>query len=80
MDLWKHNNSLLKELAYLNLINSKIDDVKRQYAISIYNKDKINDIPNEEIQLTINDQLFLDTLLMELRGKSISYASFRKKG
>ena len=27
----------------------------------------------------INDQLFLDTLLMEIRGKSISYASFKNK-
>ena len=27
----------------------------------------------------INDQLFLDTLLMEIRGESISYASFKNK-
>ena len=27
----------------------------------------------------INDQHFLDTLLMEIRGKSISYASFKNK-
>ena len=36
-------------------------------------------IPDEEIQFTINDQLFLDTLLMEIRGKSISYSSHKKK-
>ena len=36
-------------------------------------------IPNEEIQFTINDQLFLDVLLMEIRGKSISFASFKNK-
>ena len=29
--------------------------------------------------ITINDQLFLETLLMELRGKSISYSSYKKK-
>ena len=27
----------------------------------------------------INDQLFLDTLLMEIREESVSYASFKKK-
>lgn len=27
----------------------------------------------------INDQLFLDTLLMEIRGESISYASLKNK-
>ena len=36
-------------------------------------------IPNEEIQFTINDQLFLDVLLMEIQGKSISFASFKNK-
>ena len=32
-----------------------------------------------ELQFVINDQLFLDTLLMEIRGESISYASFKNK-
>ena len=36
-------------------------------------------VSNEELQLVINDQLFLDVLLMEIRGKSISYASFKNK-
>ena len=31
------------------------------------------------IHFTINDQLFLETLLTEIRGKTISYASYRKK-
>ena len=35
--------------------------------------------PDEEIQFTINDQLFLEVLLMELRGQSISYASYKNK-
>ena len=38
--------------------------------------EEIDRLPNKEIQFTINDQLFLDTLLMELRGESISYASY----
>ena len=33
----------------------------------------------DEIQFTISDQLFFETLLMEIRGKSISYASYKKK-
>ena len=39
----------------------------------------MDEIPNEEIQFTINDQLFLDVLLMEIRAKSISFASFKNK-
>ena len=59
-------------------MNKKNLDVKEQYALPVYNIDKIDNIPNTEIQFNINDQLFLDILLMELRGQSISYASFKK--
>ena len=54
-------------------------ETKKQYALPVYNHDEIESIPNREIQFIINDQLFLDTLLMEIRGKSISYASFKNK-
>ena len=40
---------------------------------------KLSEINNDEIQFTINDQLFLETLLMEIRGKTISYASYKAK-
>ena len=33
--LWKHNNSLLQDINYLQVIKDKIIDVKKQYAISI---------------------------------------------
>lgn len=77
--LWKHNNSLLSDMEYINTINNKIRDIKQQYALPVYNYDNINDVPDDELQFVIDDQLFLDTLLMELRGKSISFSSFRKK-
>ena len=70
---WKHNNSLLTDKEYLDIINKHIKENKRQYAIPIYNLEEIENIPDQEIQFTINDQLFLDVLLMELRGKAISY-------
>ena len=77
--LWKHNNSLLNDKDYLKAINNKIDEVKKQYALPVYNMDQINNVPDDEIQFVINDQLFLETLLMELRGKSISFSSYKKK-
>ena len=77
--LWKHNNSLLSDINYLKTMNDKINDVKKQYAVPVYNLENLHEIPNDQIQFTINDQLFLETLLMELRGKSISYSSFIKK-
>ena len=73
---WKHNNSLLTEREYLKPMNKKFWMLKKQYALPVYTIDEIDNIPNTEIQFNINDQLFLDVLLLELRGQSISYASF----
>ena len=77
--LWKHNNSLLTDADYLKLINSKILEIKKQYCLPVYNLENIDQIPDEELQFIINDALFLETLMMEIRGKSISYASYKKK-
>lgn len=41
-------------------------------------KENISTIIYEDLCLTINVQLFLDTLLVEIRGKTISYASYKK--
>ena len=60
-------------------MNKTNDDIKLQYALPIYNHQHINEIPDSELQFTISDQLFLETLLMEIRGKSISYGSYIKK-
>ena len=54
-------------------------DIKTQYSLPIYNLENLEYIPDDEIQFLINDQLFLETLLMEIRGKSISYTSYKKK-
>ena len=35
-------------------------------------------LPKDEIQFSVNDQIFLETLLMEMRGKTISYSAYKK--
>ena len=76
--MWKFNNSLLKDTEYLETINKKIEEVKLQYSLPIYNYENLQNIPNSEIQFTINDQFFLDILLMEIRGQTISFSSYKK--
>ena len=76
---WKHNNPLLTDKEYLNIINTHIAAIKKQYSVPVYNSEQIENIPDSEIQFIISDQLFLEVLLMELRGQSISYASFKHK-
>ena len=77
--LWKFNNSLLYDPQYVEQVNNVISNTKRQYAVPVYTIDDINNIPDSELQLSINDNLFLETLLMNIRGETISYATFKKK-
>lgn len=77
--LWKFNNALLNDPVYVNEIKTIIKENKQQYGAHAYSSDNINCIRNEDLHLNINDQLFFEVLLMEIRGKTISYSSFRKK-
>ena len=76
---WKFNNSLLKDKVYVRTVKDLIENIKEQYAVIMYDPEVIKDIPPDEINFNISDQLFFETLLMEIRGKTISYASHKKK-
>ena len=76
---WKFNNSLLRDRKFILEIKTLISEIKKQYAIPIYNLNNINDIPNNDLTFTISDKLFFETLMMEIRGKTISYSTFKKK-
>ena len=67
---WKFNSNLLRNKSYVELINNAIHETTLKYIVPIYNLDKVCDIPTNEIRFTIDDSLFLDTLLMNIRGKS----------
>lgn len=66
-------------MTYINSIKKIIREVKSQYVCPIYNLENLDNIRNDEIQFIIDDQLFLDILLAEIRGKSISYSAYKKK-
>lgn len=57
--MWKHNNSLLSDINYLDAIKSKIEEIKQQYALPIYNLDNLKDIPDYEIQFCIMINYFM---------------------
>ena len=72
---WKFNNSLLKDKNYIQIVKDTISEVK-----STYTTNNNNEIPNvEQTEFSINDQLFLETLLLMIRGSTIKYSSFKKK-
>ena len=69
----------MKDKTYISTIKQLILDVKKQNAVSVYNLDTIEHKPDELIEFQINDQLFFKVLLIEIRGKTISYATNKKK-
>ena len=74
--IWKFNNNLLYQKDYLTLINDIILDEKIKYAIPVYSLEYIKTSNN--IQFTIADDLFLETLLLRVRGETVKFSSFQK--
>ena len=76
---WKFNSSLLKDSEFVQEVNDTIEKVIQQYAALPYDRDNLSKTSSKDVQFTISDQLFLDVLLMEIRSKTIAYATMKKK-
>ena len=75
---WKFNNTLLKDKKYIEEIKNTIEEVKNTYIINDNVNERVN-ISNEQMKFNINDQLFLETLLMIIRGNTIKYSAIKKR-
>ena len=76
---WKFNNSLLEVKTYIFMIKQLILNIKKQYAVPVYNLENTEYIKDELNEFQINDQLLFEVLLMETRGKTICSATYKKK-
>ena len=76
--VWKLNCDLLKDIEYVNMVNDTITQEKLTYALPVYNVDYVKAVGSDLIY-SINDHLFLETLLMKIRGESIKHSSIKKK-
>ena len=76
---WKFNSSFLKDSEFVQEVNDTIEKVIQQYAALPYHRNNLSKTSSKDIQFTISDQLFLDVLLMEIRSKTIAYATEKKK-
>ena len=70
--VWKFNCSLLKNKNYLIKINEAIEEEKTRYNFS-------NLTSNTCERQAISYRLFLETLLMRLRGESIIFSTKLKR-
>ena len=74
---WKFNSSLLRDINYVNIVKKCIAETITTYKNPHCNiQDNIN---TNEPPFCIDDNLFFETLLMNIRGKTISYSCYRKK-
>ena len=76
---WKFNYSLLRDKQYIKEINDEIDNIVIEYSKTELDTNMLEDTSFMDIDLEISDKSFLDFLLMKIRGKTISYATARKK-
>ena len=72
-EYWKFNNTLLKDKDYVNVVKLQI-----QETINLYSRNKFNN-NNNNVEFRINDQLFLETLLMVIGVETMKYSSRKKK-
>ena len=76
---WKFNNALLKDKLYVQKVKNVILHTKFDYAVPVYNYQHLDQIKEMDLEFTIDDQLFLDTLLMKIRAMTIPYAAEQKR-
>ena len=73
--LWKFNTSHLADDAYVQTIKECIYNTIQQYAIPVYDNGTFSDYSNyPNLQLTISECLFYETLIMVIRGESVKYS------
>ena len=70
--LWKFNNNLLTDKEYVLKVKETIQSISGQYL------DNIGSF-NFQCKHGINESLFLEVLMMEIRGITISYSAYKKK-
>ena len=76
---WKFSNHLLRDKEYLDKVKLTIQNIEEKYVLPVYNYENLKDIPKNEIQFNINDQMFFEQILLEIRGMTIPFSSKKKK-
>ena len=76
---WKFTCSLLRDQQYIKEINDEIYNTIIEYSKNDTDMNTLEHTSFIDIDLVISNKLFLDFLLMKIRGKTISYATARKR-
>ena len=72
---WKFNTSLLKDPEYVTKVKQVIHRTVEDYSLD----SEVENTNLENVRLSINDDLFLEILLLKIREMTIQYSSHLKK-
>ena len=73
---WKLNSTVLENKTYIDMINNLIKSEVLKYALMVYEIEYLENFENfGNIQFKIDDHLFLETLLLTIRGETIKFSS-----
>ena len=75
---WKLNTSFLKEKDFVTLVNRCIKEEYQKYAFPVYSPQYLYNVAND-IGLNIDYDLFLEVVLLRIRGEAIKYGSMKKR-
>ena len=76
---WKFNNSLLHDKECVKLIKENIEVVKQQYAASPYDRNFVSSCPPSDLQLQIDEDLFLKCYSYIYVGSLFHIVHIRKR-
>ena len=62
----------------MELVNKIINEEKLKYAVPVYNLNYITST-SDKIEMTIEDDAFLEALFLRIRGETIKFSTTRKK-
>ena len=79
---YKYNNALNTDFEFVQKATDTIRKTCKQYSECNYNSEFLDSATPEQLQtlkFTINPQLFLETLLLQIRGTAIEYSAIKKR-
>ena len=71
---WKFNTTLLHDKQYVEKVKDKVTEIINQYKGPAQ-----NEVERADMEFIIDDQLFWETLKMEIRKMTISYSGLKKR-
>ncbi len=79
--LWKFNNALLKDANYSELVKSCISDVMEQHCENKLDMPiaDLDQTATEKLKFSINDQLMLEAVLLEIRTRTLEYSGKKRR-